>query len=154
MALIECYECGREISSLTPNCIHCGAPRKITKKKKTAKKSPTKESSDSPPLQAAWFLWFFVVGIIVFILLAATGLSLVLPGWAIGLVMGITCAIYTIIRGEDPRGVKFNGELGEFSENLRSGDFGHWLALALIIIIISLAIFAFAEITFSQLAAK
>ena len=26
MALIECYECGREVSSLAPHCIHCGAP--------------------------------------------------------------------------------------------------------------------------------
>jgi hypothetical protein len=27
MALIKCYECGREISSLAPHCIHCGAPK-------------------------------------------------------------------------------------------------------------------------------
>ena len=26
MALIECYECSREISSLALKCIHCGAP--------------------------------------------------------------------------------------------------------------------------------
>ena len=38
MALIECYECGREISSLAPHCIHCGAPIKITKKKKATKR--------------------------------------------------------------------------------------------------------------------
>jgi hypothetical protein len=39
MALIECYECGREISSLAPNCINCGAPKKSTKKKKSVKSS-------------------------------------------------------------------------------------------------------------------
>jgi hypothetical protein len=27
MALINCYECGREISSLAPHCIHCGGPK-------------------------------------------------------------------------------------------------------------------------------
>jgi hypothetical protein len=43
MALIECYECGKEISSLAPHCIHCGAPIKITKKKKATKR---KASSD------------------------------------------------------------------------------------------------------------
>ena len=26
MALIRCPECGREVSSLAPNCIHCGFP--------------------------------------------------------------------------------------------------------------------------------
>ena len=28
MALIKCYECGKQISSLAEHCIHCGAPRK------------------------------------------------------------------------------------------------------------------------------
>lgn len=28
MALVECYECGREISDAAPACIHCGAPAK------------------------------------------------------------------------------------------------------------------------------
>ena len=26
MALIECYECGKEISSMATSCPHCGAP--------------------------------------------------------------------------------------------------------------------------------
>jgi len=244
MALIECYECGREISSLAPHCINCGAPRKAqrkkkapksktvfvdlterqleqlenigaipskkTAKKKTVKKVPQKKTATknpnlddigghkssykshhfdvdkrrglkpvrkkktvnkaSPkksvqtpaeagqafvkpfksyqrthPLQLTWFLWFFVVGIIVFILLAATGLSLVLPGWAIGLVIGIAGVIYTIIRGEDPRGVKIDGQLGELSEELRSGDFGLWLCVAIIIGFVILMIFALAS---------
>mgnify|MGYP000102439258 CR=1 FL=1 len=38
MALIKCYECGKEISSLAPHCIHCGAPRKAQKKKKASKR--------------------------------------------------------------------------------------------------------------------
>jgi len=38
MALIECYECGREISSLAPHCIHCGAPRKAQKTKKASER--------------------------------------------------------------------------------------------------------------------
>ena len=97
------------------------------------------------PLQLTWFLWYFVVGIIVFILLAATGLSLVLPGWAIGLVIGIAGVIYTIIRGEDPRGVKIDGQLGELSEKLRSGDFGLWLCVAIIIGFVILMIFALAS---------
>lgn len=28
MALVECYECGRQISDAAPACIHCGAPAK------------------------------------------------------------------------------------------------------------------------------
>ena len=28
MALIKCYECNKDISSLAPHCVHCGAPRK------------------------------------------------------------------------------------------------------------------------------
>jgi hypothetical protein len=28
MALIKCYECGKEISSLSNNCVGCGAPTK------------------------------------------------------------------------------------------------------------------------------
>ncbi len=29
MALIECYECGKEISSMATSCPHCGAPARI-----------------------------------------------------------------------------------------------------------------------------
>lgn len=32
MALINCYECGKEISDTADNCIHCGAKIKKTKK--------------------------------------------------------------------------------------------------------------------------
>jgi len=28
MALIKCYECGKEISSAAPACLSCGAPNK------------------------------------------------------------------------------------------------------------------------------
>lgn len=38
MALIECYECGREISSLAPHCIHCGAPIKAERKQKASER--------------------------------------------------------------------------------------------------------------------
>ena len=39
MALIECYECGKEISSLAHSCPACGAPKKHTKKKKATKRN-------------------------------------------------------------------------------------------------------------------
>jgi predicted amidophosphoribosyltransferase len=32
MALINCYECNREISDLANSCPHCGAPAKSNKK--------------------------------------------------------------------------------------------------------------------------
>lgn len=38
MALIECYECGKKISSLAHSCPDCGAPKKHTKKKKAPKR--------------------------------------------------------------------------------------------------------------------
>ena len=33
MALIECYECGKEISDKAPSCPHCGAPQLVSKNK-------------------------------------------------------------------------------------------------------------------------
>ena len=30
MALIKCYECGKEISDKAPACPHCGAPKKMS----------------------------------------------------------------------------------------------------------------------------
>ena len=40
MALIECYECGKEISDKAPSCPHCGAPQLVSKNKEVkAKKS-------------------------------------------------------------------------------------------------------------------
>ena len=34
MALISCYECGKEISDKAPTCIHCGAPQRSSSQKK------------------------------------------------------------------------------------------------------------------------
>ena len=40
MALIKCYECGKEISDKAPSCPHCGAPKLVaTNKKVKTKKS-------------------------------------------------------------------------------------------------------------------
>ena len=40
MALIKCYECGKEISDKAPSCPHCGAPKLVAANKKVkAKKS-------------------------------------------------------------------------------------------------------------------
>ncbi len=42
MALIKCYECGKEISDKAPSCPHCGAPKLVAAKKGSgSKKTPT-----------------------------------------------------------------------------------------------------------------
>ena len=42
MALIKCYECGKEISDKAPSCPQCGAPQLVaTKKGSGSKKTPT-----------------------------------------------------------------------------------------------------------------
>ena len=34
MALIECYECGKEISDKAPTCPNCGAPQRLSSSNK------------------------------------------------------------------------------------------------------------------------
>ena len=38
MALIKCYECGKEISDKAPSCPHCGAPQLVSKNKEVKTK--------------------------------------------------------------------------------------------------------------------
>ena len=38
MALIKCYECGKEISEKAPSCPHCGAPQLVSKNKEVKAK--------------------------------------------------------------------------------------------------------------------
>ena len=38
MALIKCYECGKEISEKAPFCPHCGAPQLVSKNKEVKAK--------------------------------------------------------------------------------------------------------------------
>ena len=40
MALIKCYECGKEISDKAPSCPHCGAPQLVSKNKEVKAKKP------------------------------------------------------------------------------------------------------------------
>jgi hypothetical protein len=75
MALIKCYECGKEFSSSSPRCIHCGAIDK-----------------------SQWWVGFFAVGLVAFLFMAITGLSLALPGWGIGLFMSVSIMVYNCFR--------------------------------------------------------
>ena len=38
MALIKCYECGKEISDKAPSCPHCGAPKLVAANKEVKTK--------------------------------------------------------------------------------------------------------------------
>ena len=40
MALIKCYECGKDISDKAPSCPHCGAPQLVSKNKEVKAKKP------------------------------------------------------------------------------------------------------------------
>ena len=40
MALIKCYECGKEISDKAPSCPHCGAPKLVAANKEVKAKKP------------------------------------------------------------------------------------------------------------------
>ena len=40
MALIKCYECGKEISDKAPSCPHCGAPKLVAGNKEVKAKKP------------------------------------------------------------------------------------------------------------------
>ena len=39
MALIKCYESGKEISDNAPSCLHCGAPQLVSKNKEVKAKN-------------------------------------------------------------------------------------------------------------------
>jgi len=45
MALIKCYECCREVSSLAPACPHCGAPAKNISRPEVAAPPPAESAS-------------------------------------------------------------------------------------------------------------
>ena len=75
MALIKCYECGKEFSSTSIRCIHCGAIGK-----------------------SHWWFGYLTFGLVAFLLMNWWGLGLVLPGWAIGGLMGLVIVIYMCFR--------------------------------------------------------
>lgn len=61
MALINCAECGKEVSDRAPICPHCGAP--IAGKMKNETKQKSKVLSWTLGVPGAIFLPFFIYGI-------------------------------------------------------------------------------------------
>lgn len=64
MALINCPDCGRSISSTAPSCIHCGRPMASQDASTTAAPEPTQEPAPLPPAPSpeefgasGWVLW-------------------------------------------------------------------------------------------------
>lgn len=66
MAMISCYECGKEISSDAPACPHCGAPRRIPP-------PPPPPWNEQPGVRSA--LRVGAVGVVMFGLLATCLMS-------------------------------------------------------------------------------
>lgn len=58
MALVECYECKRPISSVITACIHCGAPQDLTAVRPapgvTPSSAPNRESVLKPRTQSVF----------------------------------------------------------------------------------------------------
>jgi hypothetical protein len=114
MALIECYECGKGISSLAHSCPDCGAPKKHAKKEKADgdfgmfadifKNQKKEESGGNFNLtnKARWGIKLFVIYVCMFLFIGITGLAIALPGWGIGLIYGITTTVYVLNRGGPP----------------------------------------------------
>ncbi len=50
MALIKCYECGKEISDKAPSCPHCGAPQLVSKNKEVKAKKTINFSKYLKPI--------------------------------------------------------------------------------------------------------
>ncbi len=88
MALINCSECGKEISNKAELCPDCGAPTKIGKKKskKAAQKARIKDRSNKQGagcllILVAIVLGFTVVGLPFAIVLGAVGLIVMFLGF-------------------------------------------------------------------------
>lgn len=60
MALIDCYECGKQISDVAPACPSCGAPSKIN----SADVKPERRPADLNPVKKLFIIIFWgIVGV-------------------------------------------------------------------------------------------
>ena len=62
MALIKCYECGRNISDTTSACVHCGALVKVSKAKLKEEKKKAKKKKN-------WWKLGIILGVLFIIVL-------------------------------------------------------------------------------------
>jgi uncharacterized membrane protein YvbJ len=74
MAIIACWECGKEISDSAQACPHCGAPKKEALKQETQEVAAAPVEPEVPQKSGlGFFSWFFIIVIGLFVIFMAIG---------------------------------------------------------------------------------
>lgn len=74
MAMIACWECGKEISESAQACPHCGAPKKEASTQVEQAVAPAPVETPAPQKSGlGFFSWFFIIVFGLFAIFMAIG---------------------------------------------------------------------------------